>query len=161
MGLLDDVIVNAASAVNAVSKKAGEVVDKSKLRISTAELKRKISDKFEILGRYVYDTHVTDSADPDIIKQYYAEISELISELKTLQEALNITNERIICPKCSCENSLDSLYCRKCGSSLDFSNSYTPKQSREANDSSTIKSEFTPESKENTDFDTKTDENIQ
>lgn len=127
MSLLDDVIVNAASAVCAVGKKASEVVDKSKLRISTAELKKKISDKFETLGRYVYDTNVSGTADAEIISKYCEEITVLISELKTLQDALNEANDKVVCPKCDCSNSLDSLYCKKCGSSLDFSNSYTPK----------------------------------
>lgn len=127
MSLLDDVIVNAASAVCAVGKKAGEVVDKSKLRISTAELKKKISDKFETLGRYVYDTSVSSTADTEVISKYCEEITVLISELKTLQDALDEASDKVICPKCDCSNSSDSLYCKKCGSSLDFSNSYTPK----------------------------------
>ena len=38
MGILDDVVVNAKSAAEAVGKKAGQLVDVSKLRINLAEL---------------------------------------------------------------------------------------------------------------------------
>ena len=34
MGLLEDVVINAKSAVTVVGKKAGQIVDISKLRIS-------------------------------------------------------------------------------------------------------------------------------
>lgn len=125
MSLLDDVIVTAAAAVDAVGKKAGEVVDKSKNKVSSAELRKKISDKFETLGRYVYDTHMNHSTDEEVVGRYASEITELIGELKTLQDAINTASSKHICPKCACENSADSLYCRKCGTSLDFTCSYT------------------------------------
>ena len=35
------------------------------------------------------------------------------------------TETFITCPKCRCVNSNDSLFCKKCGTSLDFANSYT------------------------------------
>ncbi len=127
MSLLDDIMVNAACAVNSAAKSAGKVIDKSKLRLSITEVKKKISGKFETLGRYVYDTHVSENTDPEIINQYYAEISELISQLKTLQDTLGDISDKTICPKCGCSNSSDSLYCKLCGTSLDFSNTYTPK----------------------------------
>ena len=38
MGLLEDVVINAKSAVTVVSEKAGKIVDISKLRINAAEL---------------------------------------------------------------------------------------------------------------------------
>ena len=37
MGILDDVVINAKSAAEAVGRKAGQIVDVSKLRISAAE----------------------------------------------------------------------------------------------------------------------------
>lgn len=43
MGLFEDVVVNAKEAVNAVGKKAGQMVDISKLRLSAADLNNEIS----------------------------------------------------------------------------------------------------------------------
>ena len=56
MGILDDVVVNAKSAAEAVGKKAGQLVDVSKLRINVAELNAEISKRYEALGEYVYET---------------------------------------------------------------------------------------------------------
>ena len=92
MSLFDDVIVNVAAAVDAVGKKTTEVVDRSKVRVSSVELKNKISARFETLGRYVYDTHAAKNTDPSVVDQYVSEITVLINELKTLQDSLNASN---------------------------------------------------------------------
>ena len=132
MSLLDDVIVNAAAAFDTMGKMATDVVDRSKVRVSSAELKNKISAQFETLGRYIYDTHESGNTDPTVVSQYVSEVTVLINELKTLQDTLTAANGRIVCPKCACSNSNDSLFCKKCGASLDFSNAYTvnPQPSR-------------------------------
>ena len=43
MGILDDVVINAKTAAEAVGKKAGQIVDVSKLRFNVAELNAEIS----------------------------------------------------------------------------------------------------------------------
>lgn len=125
MSLFDDVIVNAAAAVDTVGKMASDVVDRSRVRVSSAELKSKISAQFETLGRYVYDTTVAGTLDQAVVNEYVNNISVLINELKSLQDSLNADCGKIICPRCCCKNTVDSLFCRKCGASLDFANSYT------------------------------------
>ena len=128
MGLFDDVIVNVASAFDDIGKKATEVVDKSKVRVSSVELKNKIAAQFETLGRYVYDSTVTNTTDTEIVNRYIDEITGLITELKSMQDMLASSGGKIVCPKCSCTNSSDSLFCKKCGNSLDFANTYTSKE---------------------------------
>lgn len=125
MSLIDDVIVNAAAAVDTFGRVAGEVVDRSKARVSSAELKSKINNQFETLGRYVYDTTVSGTTDREVVKEYVNSISVLIGELKSLQDTLTADLGRIICPKCCTKNSVDSLFCKKCGATLDFAHAYT------------------------------------
>lgn len=125
MSLFDDVIVNAAAAFDTVGKMATDVVDRSKVVVSSAELKNKISAQFETLGRYIYDTHESGNTDPAVVGQYVNEITDLINELKTLQDTLTSVSGKKICPRCACGNSCDSLFCKKCGASLDFSHAYT------------------------------------
>ena len=125
MSLFDDVIVNAAAAFDSVGKVANEVVDRSRARVSSAELKNKISSQFESLGRYIYDTNNAGTTDQKIVDEYIGNITVLIGELKSLQDTLSADCGRIICPKCCCKNSVDSIFCKRCGSSLDFAHSYT------------------------------------
>ena len=59
MGLFEDVVVNAKEAVNAVGKKAGQMVDISNLWLSAADLNNEISKRFESLCRVIYDAKKT------------------------------------------------------------------------------------------------------
>ena len=129
MSFFDDVIVNAASAVEMMGKLAGDVVDKSRVRVSSAELKSKINKQFETLGRYVYDTNLNGNTDETVVSEYVRNITVLINELKSLQDTLASEGGRIVCPKCCTKNGADSLFCKRCGSSLDFANSYTADKS--------------------------------
>ena len=132
MSLFDDVIVNVAAAFDTAGKVAGEVVDRSRARVSSVELKNKISSQFESLGRYVYDSTLSGTTDESVIKGYVNNISELIKEMKTVSDSLSNDFGTMTCPKCSCRNSVDSLFCKKCGASLDFTNSYTVRGSNKA-----------------------------
>lgn len=125
MSLIDDVIVNAAAAVESMSKMATEVVDKSRARVSSVELRKKISTQFETLGRYVYDTTTTNTTDQEVVKSYVNEISDLISQLKVLQDTLNEACEKSVCTRCGAANTADSLFCKFCGSPLENSTPYT------------------------------------
>lgn len=125
MSLFDDIIVNTGAALGAVGQIASEVVDKSKVKISSTELKAKINKEFEKLGRYIYDTDSAGTTDENVVKGYINNISVLISELKSLQDSLTSDNVRMVCPKCCTKNSVDSLFCKKCGTSLDYAKSYT------------------------------------
>ena len=145
MSLFDDVIVNVAAAVDEVNKKTSEIVDRSKVRISSAELRNKISAQFETLGRYVYDTTVAGTTDQTVVEQYVTEITTLINELKSLQESLVTSSGKIICPKCNCTNSSDSLFCKRCGNTLDFANIYTAKYPVTQPDEVTSSEEAAPE----------------
>ena len=55
MGILEDVVINAKSAANAVGKSATKLYDLSKLKVSAADLNGDINKHFEALGRIVYD----------------------------------------------------------------------------------------------------------
>ena len=50
MGILEDVVINAKSAANAVGKSATKLYDLSKLKVSAADLNGDINKHFEALG---------------------------------------------------------------------------------------------------------------
>ena len=77
MGLLEDVVVNAKEAVNAVGKKAGQMVDISKLRLNAADLNNEISKRFEALGRVIYDSKKTENDSADLVNECITAIDEL------------------------------------------------------------------------------------
>lgn len=118
MGILDDVVVNAKSAVGAVGKKAEKVVDVSKLRFAVADVKKEISDKMESLGFYVYEAVKDDDFTVESIAEKREEIDNLYLQLKNLEEQLALAKNKLRCPACSFDNSKEAVYCMKCGTKL-------------------------------------------
>lgn len=118
MGLFEDVVVNAKSAANVVGKKAIQLVDVSKLRISAADLNNEISKRYESLGRAVYEAKKTNNDASDLIAESIRSIEELYEQLDAINEQLASARERLVCKNCGQENQQGSVYCCKCGSKL-------------------------------------------
>ena len=51
MGIFEDVLLNARSAVDTVGKKAGKVIDTSKLKIAAAKQKQQAKTTARVLTR--------------------------------------------------------------------------------------------------------------
>jgi ABC-type transporter Mla subunit MlaD len=118
MGLFEDVVVNAKSAVNVVGKKAGQFVDISKLRINAADLNNEISKRYESLGRTVYEAKKTDNDSSDLVSECIAAIDDLYEQLDAVNEQLVAMKARFVCKNCGEENLQSAIYCSKCGHKL-------------------------------------------
>ena len=118
MGLLEDVVINAKSAVNVVGKKAGKIVDISKLRISAAELNNEINKRYESLGRVVYDAAKTENSAEELTAECVAAIDDLYEQLDAVNEQISAIRNRTICASCGEENPQGASYCCKCGTKL-------------------------------------------
>ncbi|MDF2632600.1 MAG: hypothetical protein K0Q85_1196 [Caproiciproducens sp.] len=115
MGLFEDVVVNAKSAVDIVGKKAGQMVDVSKLRINAADLNNEISKRYESLGRTIYEEKKTDNDSSDLVSECIATIDDLYEQLDAVNEQLVAMRAKLICRNCGQENPQNAAYCSKCG----------------------------------------------
>ena len=118
MGILEDVVVNAKSAVNAVGKKAGIMVDISKLRISAADLNREIAERYESLGSIVYDSQKTGNSVQELIEENVAAIDELYDQLDLINAQLLQFRNKVVCKNCGRENPQEAFFCSFCGTRL-------------------------------------------
>lgn len=118
MGLFEDVVVNAKSAVNVVGKKAGQIVDVSKLRISAADLNNEISKRYESLGRTVYEAKKTENDSSDLVNECITAIDDLYEQLDAINEQLVAMRAKLVCKNCGEENPQTAVYCNKCGHKL-------------------------------------------
>ena len=115
MGLFEDVVVNARSAANVVGKKAGQLVDISKLRLSAADVEREISARLEALGRVVYDEKKTGVDAQALIEESVNCIDELYEQLDVINDELAMARNKVICPRCATTNPQEFSYCGRCG----------------------------------------------
>ena len=118
MGIFEDLLLNARSAVDHVGRKAETVIDASKLRLAAADLKSELAQKYQLLGRVVCEEK---ESDKDFSKSK-DELIEKIKELKAHLEEVNTLIEksklRIKCSSCGAYNSKGAVFCNKCGEKL-------------------------------------------
>jgi peptidoglycan hydrolase CwlO-like protein len=119
MSVLDDMIVNAKSAADAVGKTASKLVDLSKLRISAADLNAEINKKFESLGCAVYEARKSGTNVDETIEKSMTEIDELKAQLAAVNAQLAAAHQKVLCSNCGHENDPDAVFCGKCGHKLD------------------------------------------
>jgi len=118
MKILEDVVTNAKSVANELSKKAGKAIDISKLKISAAETTADINKKFKELGNLVFLSK-REGADNEIaIENIMNEIEALYDVLDSVNDELVALRSKKICPICKGENPAEALFCNACGSSL-------------------------------------------
>lgn len=118
MGILEDLLLNARTAVDTVGKKAGKVIDISKLTIAAADIKAEISKKFEILGRVAYEEKTTGKSYEKSINELVEKIKELNSQLDSINEVIANSKQKTKCPSCGTFNVKDAVFCNKCGEKL-------------------------------------------
>ena len=118
MGILDDVVINAKSAAEAVGKKAGQSMDVSKLRINAAELNSEISKRYQALGQYVYESCREQLAGDGEVVGKMAEIDELAAQYAAVSKELGDKQNKVTCPGCGRQCSSSEAYCGTCGAKL-------------------------------------------
>ena len=118
MGLFEDVVINVKSALNVVGKKAGKIVDVSKLKISAVEIQNKISKLYEELGRCAYKSF-KDDKEPSCIEEYAKKIDVLKEEYVSIDEKIAEMKKKVRCSKCGFINLEDAVYCCKCGAKIE------------------------------------------
>ncbi len=118
MGILEDVLLNARTAVDTVGKKAGKVIDMSKLTLSAADIKSELSKKYEMLGRITFEAQTTNKDYTKSIADIVAKIINLKAELESVNEALASGKSKVKCSACGNYNDKDAIFCSKCGTKI-------------------------------------------
>ena len=115
MSIIDDVLLNAKSAADSVGKKAGKVIDRSKLRLAALDVRSELSRKYRMLGKVCYEADRTGKDYSKGIKQLEDNISELIEQLERINELLASSEKKIKCYGCGTYNVKGAVFCSKCG----------------------------------------------
>ena len=128
MGILDDVLVNAKSAADLVSKKAGDIYDISRLKLSEANLKSELNKKYQQYGKAVYNKESNETTER--LEKEIAELIESIADVTKLYESLknskacstcgeHMPKEAKFCPLCGAVQNSDEKVCPKCNKTVD------------------------------------------
>lgn len=119
MGVFEDVILNAKVAVEAVGKKAGDMVDVSKLKVSAAEINREITHQLEEIGRTIYNAKKAETDPAEDVEKLTKSIDELYEQLAAVNEKIDELKKVAKCPGCGEKVAKNAAYCPKCGKKID------------------------------------------
>lgn len=118
MSMMEDVLLNAKSAVSSVGQKAGRVIDRSKLRLAAIDIKSELSKKYRMLGKICYEASRKGKNYDDEIGRLCENISELNEHLEAVTAVLASAEKKIKCGDCGEYNHKDAVFCNQCGAKL-------------------------------------------
>ena len=118
MSIIDDVVVNAKSAVTKVSKRAEQIIDKSKLQHAENGINNEIDSKLEELGLYVYESTINGYMNKAELKEKISELNELYKQADTTRAMIAVCKNKRACVICGGYNEKDAVFCNKCGKKL-------------------------------------------
>lgn len=118
MSFIDDAINKTKEVFDVACKKTDEVVTTQKQKFSIASLESKREKDFADLGR-IYFELVKNSTDlTDEARNLVDAISEKNAEIARLNQDIQNTKNKRICPNCNANIDVNSVYCNNCGAKL-------------------------------------------
>lgn len=118
MGIIDDVVVNAKSAAEAVGKKAEQIVDLSKLRANAAEVNSEITRRYQVLGQFIYENCREELGENVEVTGKISELDALREQQEVIAKTLIEKQNKALCPTCGKLSPSAATYCSVCGSKL-------------------------------------------
>lgn len=118
MGVLEDVVSKAKTAADYATKKTGEIVEVTKLKISASEVEGKIKSELLELGKKVYYAAREQTDCTEYVATKVEAIDKLNAELEELHNTVADLRSEKRCPECKAINSQEAIYCQKCGAKL-------------------------------------------
>ena len=117
MNFFDKLGKKASEAYKVTADKTGKIAKETKLKFKISELKSKIEEIYEEIGKKVYEKHVAKeeiSIEKDLAEQCN-NIDQMSSEIeKLLQECLELKDKKQ-CPECFKEIDKNMKFCPECG----------------------------------------------
>lgn len=117
MEFFDKLGKKASEAYRVTADKTGKIAKETKLKIKMGDLKSKINDIYEEIGKIVYEKHVKKEEidiEKDLIEQC-TNIDVMSDEIEALlKECLELKDKKQ-CTKCFTEIEKDAKFCPHCG----------------------------------------------
>ena len=117
MAFFDKLGKKASEAYKITADKTGKIAKETKLKLKMGDLKSKIEDVYEEIGKKVYEKHVKkeEISIANDLNEQCAKIDEMSNEIeRLLQECLELKDKKQ-CQKCFKEIDKNMKFCPECG----------------------------------------------
>lgn len=118
MATFENILAKARDMAVSVKDKAGEFVDKTKVKMEITDLEKKLAATFEGIGRLVYDAEIAGEDITELKADAFDTVKELQNDIEKLRTRLYEMDGITLCDKCDAPNETDATFCKKCGKPL-------------------------------------------
>ena len=118
MSKLDELLFGAKQVASIATRKTGEAVEVSKLKMQASQVNAMMQSTYERIGNLVYEQEKTGTDNSDLIAVCIKEQDGLIVELNEINTKISDIKRGVTCHRCSAVNPYESTYCSKCGANL-------------------------------------------
>ena len=115
MSLLDDTLNSFRDITDSVISKTGKLMDVSRLKLTSAEISKEITRRYESLGRVVYDARKAGTDINGLVDECVTSIDALYSRLDDVNARVARLRDKHYCATCGAVVDRDSVYCARCG----------------------------------------------
>ncbi len=120
MSFIDDAINKTKEVFDVACKKTDEVVTTQKQKFCIASLESKREKDFADLGRIYFELAKNNTDLTDEARNLVDAISEKNEEIARLNQDIQNTKNKRICPNCNANIDMNSVYCNNCGAKLNI-----------------------------------------
>ena len=159
MEFLDKLGKKASEAYKITADKTGKLAKETKLKFKIGDLRTKISDLYEEIGKKVYEAHIREDEEAkdgikEELKNLCIKIDVLSDEIEDLLKQCLELKDRKQCKNCYTEMDKEYEFCPKCGAKQDEMSENKQEESEEINAETNLEKTIAVESNvENNDED--------
>ena len=117
-GFFNQFVKAARSTTSTVSKKTGEFVEATKIKVAIADCENEIDALYIDIGKLVYQAFSDNTEPSETINEKCAQISEKLLQKDELKARLATVKDTVFCSSCGASNQAGSQFCSSCGSKL-------------------------------------------
>ena len=116
MDFFDKLGKKATKACKVTADKTGKLAKETKLKFKMSELKSKIEDIYEEIGKKVYEKHVQkEEISANDLLEECKQIDELSNEIEKIRQECLALKDKKQCSKCFKEIDKNMKFCPECG----------------------------------------------
>lgn len=119
MALWDDIAKSAKDAAAYTAKKAGELTNVAKLKMSIRSEENNLDKCFAEIGNMYYAYQREGEDHTAEIAALLMEADQIVAKIDSLRTSLAKVQNSSICPGCNAQVTTDFAYCPLCGEKLD------------------------------------------
>ena len=116
MDFFDKLGKKASEAYKVTADKTGKIAKETKLKFKMSELKSKVEDIYEEIGKKVYETHVKkENISMEDLLPECKQIDELSEQIENIRKECLELKDKKQCSKCFKEIDKEMKFCPECG----------------------------------------------